>query len=70
MTARQEIKQFLDIKADRLGGARATGTGSPFGNTITSGIKRSRIKCGTHRPISALTHWRGGQYKCKEGCKK
>ena len=70
MTTYQDIKQFLNVKADRLGASRATGAGSPFGNTITSGIKRSCIKCGAHRLISDLTHWRGGQYQCKEGCKK
>lgn len=69
MTRYNDIKNFLAVKADRLGEPRATGKGSPFGDTITSGIKRSCIKCGTHRLISDLTHWRAGQYKCKDGCK-
>lgn len=65
----KEMRNFLDARNAKLDRPTPTG-GSPFGNTIASGIKRSCIMCGTHHLISNLTHWRSGQYRCKEGCKK
>lgn len=69
-TSYQRIKAALEDRASKIL-PRATGTGSPFAGSVTTGITKSCIRCGKHRPQSQLTHWRGTFYQCtnKDECK-
>lgn len=69
--SRASIRQYLDDKAHRVSNTTPKAPGSPFAGSATTGITKSCIFCGKHRPQSQLTHWRGTFYRCtnKDECK-
>lgn len=63
-STRAGIREMLDRKAEQLL-PKANQVPSLFDKGV---IKISCIKCGKHKTMSNLQHWKKTFYRCKDGC--